>query len=205
MSAISPNRGFTLLELLIAVALLATLSAALYASYFGVLRAREQASSGMEARRELGATLDLIRREVAASRYHRNDKRLHFVVEDRDSFGKPFSTLELTCTTPLSSPARRESGMVNVLYRMLEKDNRRLLVRQERDVFAENPPVSAYPQMERISSFLVECYDGSRWVRSWDTALNGGLPRKVRVTVQVDEDGKTTEFMIYATPMVSGP
>ena len=58
--------------------------------------------------------------------------------------------------------------------------------------------------MERISGFLVECYDGSKWVRSWDTALNGTLPKMLRVTVQVDEDGRPVEFSVLANSRVSG-
>jgi len=63
LSNISPNKGFTLLELLIALALLAILSAALYGTYFSLMRGREVATAGMESRRELRVTLDMLRRE----------------------------------------------------------------------------------------------------------------------------------------------
>jgi general secretion pathway protein J len=52
--------------------------------------------------------------------------------------------------------------------------------------------------MERVSDFLVECYDGSKWVKSWDTALNGALPKMLRATVHVIEDGRSVEFYILA-------
>ena len=203
MSAISRNKGFTLLEVLIAVVLLGILSAALYGSYFGVMRARDRASSGMESRRELGATLDLIRREVSSALYNRSDKRLRFVVEDRDNFGVPASTLELSTLAPPDGQTRSESGTVIVTYRMAEKDKKRSLTRQERDLVSEEATIPAYPQMEQISSFLVECYDGSKWVKSWDTAINGALPKSVRVTVQVEEEGKPVEFTMLSVPRVS--
>ncbi|MFZ2950785.1 MAG: type II secretion system protein, partial [Desulfuromonadaceae bacterium] len=115
MQDISRNSGFTLLEVLIAVVLLGILTAALYGSYFGVLRARDRASSGMESRRELGVTLDLIRREVSSALPVRAaDKRLRFVVEDRDTFGAPSSTLELTTLAPPAGQNRSESGIVAV-------------------------------------------------------------------------------------------
>jgi general secretion pathway protein J len=200
----SSNKGFTLLEILIAVVLLGILSVAIYGSYFTVMRARERAAEGMEARRELGSTLDLIRREFAAAVYSRNDKRLRFIVEDRDHFGKPSSTLELTTLTPPSNLQRKESGIVAVHYRMIDKDTQRILTRREQDVFFEASDVKGYPQMERISSFLVECYDGSKWVRSWDTALNGTLPKMLRIIVQVDEDGRQVEFSALAPSRISG-
>ncbi|MFZ4857497.1 MAG: type II secretion system protein GspJ [Desulfuromonadaceae bacterium] len=204
MSDTSRNSGFTLLEVLIAVVLLGILSAALYGSYFGVLRARDRAASGMESRRELGATLDLIRREVSSAQFNRSDKRLRFVVEDRDSFGTQSSTLALTTLVPTAGQNRKESGIVTVAYRMAEKNKKRILTRQERDLFSEEDTTLAYPQMEQITAFLVECFDGSKWVKSWDSAINGTLPRGVRVTVQIEDEGKTVEFSILSAPRVSG-
>jgi general secretion pathway protein J len=194
----SSNKGFTLLEILIAVVLLGILSAALYGSYFTVLNARERASEGMEARRELGSTLDLIRREFAAAVYNRDDKRLRFIVEDRDNFGRPASSLELTTMIPSSGQGRKESGISSVRYRLEEKDKRFILTRREQDIFFESADAKGYPQMERVSDFLVECYDGSKWVKSWDTALNGALPKMLRATVHVIEDGRSVEFYILA-------
>jgi general secretion pathway protein J len=199
----SSNRGFTLIEILIAVVLLGILSAALYGSYFTVLNARERASEGMEARRELGSTLDLIRREFTAAVFNRDDKRLRLIVEDRDNFGKPSSTLELTTLIPSPGEGRKESGISAVRYRLVEKDKQFILTRREQDIFFESADAKDYPQMERISDFLVECYDGSKWVRSWDTALNGALPKMLRVTVHVVEDGRPVEFYILANSRVS--
>jgi general secretion pathway protein J len=187
--------------------LLGILSAALYASYFGVIRARDRASSGMESRRELGATLDLIRREISSAPLvisGRTDKRLRFVVEDRDNFGAQSSTLELTTLAPPSGQNRSESGVVIVTYRMAEKDKKRYLTRQERDLISEEVVVPAYPQMEQISAFMVECYDGAKWVKSWDTAINGMLPKNVRVTVQIEEEKKPQLFTVLSVPRVNG-
>jgi general secretion pathway protein J len=204
LSDTSRDSGFTLLEVLIAVVLLGILSAALYGSYFGVLRARDRASSGMESRRELGATLDLIRREVSSAQFRQSDKRLRFVVEDRDSFGTPSSTLTLTTEVPTAGQNRKESGIITVAYRITEKNKKRTLTRQERDLFSEEELILAYPQMEQITAFLVECYDGSKWVKSWDSAINNRLPNRVRVTVQIEDEGKTVEFSMLSAPRVSG-
>jgi general secretion pathway protein J len=204
LCATSSNRGFTLIEILIAVVLLGILSAALYGSYFTVLSARERASEGMEARRELGSTLDLIRREFAAARFDRDDKRLRFIVEDRDNFGRPASSLELTTLIPSPGQGRKESGISAVRYRLEEKDKRFILTRREQDIFFESADVSGYPQMEQISDFLVECYDGSKWVRSWDTALNSKLPIMLRVTVHVVEDGNPVGFSVLGISRVRG-
>ena len=193
------------MEILIAVVLMSILAAALYGSYFSVVRSRDRAAEGMEARRELGVTLDLLRREIASSLYKKEDNnRLRFVVEDRDNFGKPASTLELTTILPPSNQLVRGSGISNVRYQIVEKDKQYILTRSERDIFSESTTVAAYPQMERISGFLVECYDGSKWVKSWNTSLNQSRPKMVRITVQFEEDGKPVEFSVLSTPQVIG-
>jgi general secretion pathway protein J len=194
---------------MIAVVLLGILAAALYGSYFTVLKARERSAQGMEERRELGNTLDLLRREIDAARYIIGDQRFKFIVEDRDSFGRPASNLELTTLAPPSplGGGFKESGVIDVQYSMVEKENQQLiLTRKEQDILLESTTVPVYPQMERISSFLVECSnDGSKWVKSWNTVLNGGLPKYVRITVQVEEqEGQPVQFSVYAAPRVTG-
>lgn len=199
----SSNKGFTLLEILLAITLLGIVATALYGSYFTVVRARERASEGIESRRELGGTLDLIRRECAAAVYRRGDKKLRLVVEDRDIFGRPSSMLELTTLMPMTVEPRKESGVSLVRYQMGEQDQKkkdapRNLTRREQDLLLESSEIRPYPQMERISAFLVECYDGTKWVKSWDTALNNRLPAMLRITVQIEENGKLLEFSMLA-------
>ncbi|MDD2364613.1 MAG: type II secretion system protein GspJ [Desulfuromonadaceae bacterium] len=204
MPAISRNNGFTLLEILIAVVLLSILTSALYGSYFGVIKARDRASAGMESRRELGTTLDLIRREVSSVVFNRDDKRLRFLVEDRDNFGDSSSILRLTTIAPPAVQGRSESGVVQVEYKMVDKNEKRFLTRQETDLLYEESDIPAYPQMEQIDAFLIECYDGSKWVKSWDTEINRVLPKSVRVTVRIKEEGKPLEFSVISAPRVNG-
>ncbi len=203
MCVISHRKGFTLLEVLIAVALLGILAASLYASYFAVIRARERAAEGMESRRELGATLDLLRREASSALFARSDNRMRFVVEDRDIFGKPASGIEFAALAPPDLSLRNSSGMVALRYRLEERSKKLVLTRAERDLLFDQAEWLPYPQMERISSFLVECYDGSTWVKTWDTALTGRLPEMVRFTVQVDDDGTPQQFSMVATPRMA--
>lgn len=202
MSGIWPNKGFTLLELLIALALLSILSSAIYGTYFSLMRGRESATAGMESRRELRVTLDTLRRELNSILYNRTDKRLHFVVEDRDVFGKPASALDFTTITPPSLNSQPTSDMATLRYQLVEKEKKLLLGRQIKDIFmAEETP--RYPQMEELEGFLVECYDGGKWVKSWDTSINMGLPKSIRVTIRVREGEKTVDFFTFATPRVA--
>ncbi len=191
-------KGFTLLELLLALALLAILCGALYGTYFALMRGREMAVAKMEGRRELSITLDQLRRELSSAFCSTANKRLHFVVEDRDYFGKPASTLDFTAIVPPRNGQQPLSDQVRLVYEGVGKEEKLQLTRQEKDLYYTLDSFS-YPQMEELEGFLVECYDGSKWVRTWDTALQGGsLPKRVRVTISVKEGEKTTDYSTIA-------
>lgn len=198
--------GFTLLEVLIALGLLAILSAALYGTFFTVMRGRDAATAAMAERRELRNTLDMLRRELSASIYKSTvsdpKKRYHFVVEDRDFFGKPASTLNFTTIAPPRSGNQALSDQMEVRYQPVDKDGKMVLARQVKDVYMEGDSLP-YPQMEQIEGFLVECTaDGTKWVRTWDTALNPRLPKAVKVTISVREGNATVPFTTIATPWI---
>lgn len=187
------DRGFTLLEALVALALLVILSAALYGTYFSLMRGRERAVEKMEARRELSTTLDQLNRELSAAFYNTRNNKLHFVVEDRDFFGKPASTLDFTFIAPPVGGTLPASDQVRAIYTAGEKDKKLKLARQAQDLYMKVNSLP-YPQMKELEGFLVECYDGKEWVRTWDTVLNSRLPKAVRVTLMVKEGEKTVNF-----------
>jgi general secretion pathway protein J len=199
LSIIWHNKGFTLIELLIALAILVLLSGALYGTYFTLMKGRESAVIRMEPLRDVRATLDQMRRELSSALYNKENKRLHFVVEDRDTFGKPSSILDFTAVTAPLSGTAPSSDLASIRYEAVEKDGKLLLTREEKDVYLTATPVP-YPQMETIQGFLVECYNGSTWVKSWDTSLNNGLPQAVRITFMLQEGDQDRNFSAIAVP-----
>lgn len=201
MKAVRGNGGFTLLELLVALLLLVIVAGALYSSFFTVLRGRDRALEGGEQRRELRSTLDLIRREVEGAFYRSDDRRLRFVVEDRDIFGRPASSLELASVAPPSAGEGPASDLLMVKYGVMEKDRRLSLRREAADLFGSVKPIP-YPTMEEIEGFLVECHDGGKWVRSWNTDLLPRLPERVRITITVREGEMKADYTVTARPRI---
>ncbi len=193
--------GFTMLELLVAISLLAILATALYGTFFALTSGRDRATAGMEGRRELRTTIDMLRRELDSALFVKSNQRLHFVVEDRDYFGKPASILDFTTFSPPRSGTQPLSDQTELQYRPLGKDGKLLLARLAKDIYLTEKAFP-YPQMDELEGFLVECFDGTKWVRSWNTALNPGLPKAVRVTISVKEGDKSYSYAAVATPRV---
>ncbi len=189
-----------MLELLVALALLVILSGALYGTYFSLIRGRETAVTKMDERRELTDTLDRLHRELSAAFYNTSNTRLHFVVEDRDYFGKPASTLDFTAIAPPSNSSVPASDQVQLVYKTVGKDKKLLLARQVKDLYVTVDPQQD-PQMKELEGFLVECStDGAKWVKTWDaTKLNGNrIPKYVRITLMLKAGEKTENFSTIA-------
>lgn len=204
------NKGFTLIEVLIALALLVILAGALYGTYFSVVGAREKGGVRMEERRELSTTLGRLHDELSSAFFKAavpsadpttaKTQRFHFVVEDRDSFGKPASLLQFTAVTPPRIDPSPASDLMVVRYSVQEKEEDQVLtlVREARDLYLDTSVASVpYPVMDRLEGFLVECWDGAKWVKTWDTTLNNQMPQKVRITITA-KGGET--FSTVATP-----
>jgi general secretion pathway protein J len=206
MSPLSDTRrGFTLLEILIALALLGVLAGTLYSTYFALIKGRESAAEGMEERRELRTTLDLLRRELNSTFYANRPpvgekkNRLHFSVEDKDIFGKPASRLTFTAIAPPQAGGLAVSDQVDLVYEIVERDKQMILTRQAKDLYHPGE-VQRFPQMENIEGFLVECLSGDKWVKVWDTELQHQLPKSIRVTITVKEGEQNASYSILASP-----
>lgn len=193
--------GFTLLEVLVALVLLVILSGAVYGTYFSIMNSRERVTERLEPLRDVRATLDMLRREISGAYFTQENKRLHFLVEDRDNFGKPSSTLDFTTVGMPGTGSAPTTDLVSVRYETKEKSGNLLVTRQENNMYFDQEP-RRYPQIEKLEGFLVECYDGNRWVRSWDTKLNTGLPKAVRVTITIREGEKNADFSMIAKPRI---
>lgn len=200
----SSRAGFTLLELLVALAIALVIVLAVTTTLFSLNGGYQAASRDMEQRRTVRTALDLIRRELSSVLYRPADKQLRFKVDDRDLYGKPTSTLAITTLAP---PREGEiSDQIRVQYLVEEADATSFrLTRGSRDFFQqEDLPLKNYTVLDNLEGFLVECHDGSKWLRSWDTDITSRLPAKVRVTLSLQDRDKTVAYQIIATPRITG-
>ncbi len=189
--------AFTLVEVVLAVALSALLLTIVYWTYFSINRSVDASTESLEAL-DTGRTLsELIKRDIRAivpDRYTLVGKN---TVIKSSSFGElEFVTNALSGTDP--------QRLRRVGYALIQSGNdEKTLVRREStdlgDLLDKSPadyPPKAFEVSTIIAGFLVEFYDGANWLQAWDSGVTGQMPTQIRVTIDVsDAKGKIRRFV----------
>jgi len=193
------HSAFTLIEVLISLALLTIVLGAVYTSFFSVNRALDRFEKISMKFHEARTALDMMRREIEGA-FVKNPKGEYenritagFVIKDRDILGISASSLEMT------SYSFRGNSVVAVAYFAGMKDGTLSLIKRESPAASQEEGY-AVDVMEDIKGFTVETMFNNAWVKTWDTATTGKLPEIVRVSIEFDDNGKTVTLSEYAKP-----
>jgi type II secretion system protein J len=192
------NRAFTLLEVILAVALSALLLAIVYGAYFSIhqsIQAATEAHDALDTGRTLSELLKKDIRGMIAPRYPLAGKT-------GEVAGELFSQVEFVTNGLVPTDPLR---FRRVAYLMtLNEKRERVFVRRESKyldkALDENPsddPPKAYEVSKIVTKFLIDYYNGNEWVQAWDSTTSNNPPAQVRVTIGVaDETGKERTFVI---------
>jgi type II secretion system protein J len=188
--------GFSLLELTLAMAMVAMLAVTLYMSLNVVVRARESAAAAVEPMRTAVLAADLMRQDLESV------LPPNAALTGNGTLAGPFvgttangaDTLEF-CTIgsdgalvdhPLSEGARR------VVLAVRTDVNPPALVRQ----ITRNLLPTTAPEVEEeilcrnVKAFTVKYFDGTNWQDSWDSQVMGDvLPAAVEMTLDTNIAG----------------
>ncbi len=194
--ALASRRGFTLVEVLLAFAIFATVLLVLLSAFTGAERARNILSDRSRTYRQIRAGLDRIGTDLFGAFASDRVQGSALTVRTDDFSGKTASTLVLTTfSLPEPCEVRPTTDIVKVKYSArLTADGTLLdLYREQADLpLIENRIATREVRIaQNLSSFKVEAWTGSQWVKEWPQA--GGraaaLPQKVAF-VLADAAGK---------------
>jgi prepilin-type N-terminal cleavage/methylation domain-containing protein len=189
--------GFTLLELLLSMALLSIILAALYSTFFLSHRAIDGTDESLLKLRECRAIIDTISREVESVLYSQTNKKCVFAIQDRDIYGKQASQFAFTSFSPL------RPGLSLISYFVEEKDGTMTLYKKVNDPYKPADENNGAELIENIEAFSVEAKDNKgEWVKTWDASNTGKVPEELRVTVTVKIKDKPVTLYETVQPKI---
>lgn len=187
------DRGFTLVEIAVAVALIGMVLSIVVGSLAATTRSAQVygdrlsvTMKGHIALQQIAATLRGCRKELGA----RN------------------AQLRTVSTKPILDDTSAQAGLLDMAFR-LDPIQRTLLVSQEpwRPGPARDTGLRTWvPLLEDVVTLEWSCWDGQTWNAEWDSKTRAGLPRLVRVEMELqDKAGRTYGFQTAVSPLCGAP
>jgi general secretion pathway protein J len=193
MAAARPdNRGFTLLELLIAMTMMTVIAASLYASMSIGFKARESAERVVEKGRAAEIAVEAIKGMLMSAMVPSGVLAGSFTGEDGENDGG-YSADTLSFYTADYNPKEDETAcdIAKVELAMSVRENKKERVIARKVTTNLLSPATIDPDEEilcgNVRSMNLQYYDGSGWVDEWASSENdNALPRAVKITVELE-------------------
>jgi len=187
------TRAFTLLEMLVATALVALLAGSLYASLAIAFKARRSAVEAVEPVRKTEIALAMLAEDLRCAVVPKGVLAGPFLGQDgKDDRGHDSDSLEFYCAA--SSPEQAEGigdiKKVDLACELADDMGAHVLVRYVTTNLLA--PRTVEPTREvlcrGVFAFSLRYFDGSEWLDNWDSTLeNNALPCAIEVTLQLED------------------
>ncbi|NOH96150.1 type II secretion system protein GspJ [Vibrio sp. 99-70-13A1] len=194
------NKGFTLIEVLVSIAIFATLSMAAYQVVSQIQRSNEVSIERSARLNELQRSLVILDndfRQMALRQFRTDGENTSSklilsqpYLLDSDSNGVMFT--RLGWHNPQQQFPRGE--VTKVGYRIKEKTLERVWWRYPDTPTGQLGVIT--PMLSNIESFELEFYDGKNWLKEWAAQLT--LPKAVKLILTLEDYGDVER--VYLTP-----
>jgi prepilin-type N-terminal cleavage/methylation domain-containing protein len=186
MSVTAGRRGFTLLEVLLTLAIFSVIVVLLLSSFQGTNRAREILSDRSRDYRQLRMSIDRMGTELAGAFSSDTIEETALTCHEDTFSGKPAATVVFTAfVLPESAGPRPSDDIVKLkYYPKLSRDGRFIELYREESflpLIENRIPTREVRMADRLLGFRVECFDGNTWSKEWPAGgqKKSALPEKV--------------------------
>lgn len=209
-SKIKINEGFTLLELVVAIAIFAIISTFVYGAYTGTVSTIERTQKKIEFYQNARLILSRISEELEQAVPPREKGTIpdfsYFSGNNDEINGVNADELRFVSRTDSGySKETGKSGIVRINYHIEvasgEGNEYYVLIRKEDPIFyrEDEEREKAEVFLEKCEGINFEYYSDGSWVNEWDDQTNPGgegkIPKAVRITLTLkDDEGKPRDF-----------
>lgn len=204
----SGNEGFTLIEIMVAMAIASIILIMVYASYRSILDSIKRSSGHAEFYENVNLAIMKIDKDLANAYFTRNNKSIAFTSEE--SRGNSTITFAAVNHNPymISGAPGGQSAMsdiIGVSY-FLEPDTATnglfRLIKRERTSYWEEDAGDAGSEsvlLPNVVSMKFEFQRGTGWEESWDSRQTNLFPRAVKTTLVVKDYQARDESFEFIT------
>lgn len=196
------GKGFTLIEVLIALAIMAMILIALYSTFTLANRALFNADQSLVRLQEARALVDTLKREIESAFYSKDISYCVFKMDDRDFYGRQTSSLTVTSSSPLIK------GLANINYAVEERNGILVITKSMVSALSQSAENNRMDLLEDIESFTLQAKYQNTLVKTWDSSLTRITPDEVKIilTIRIKnrerEDKNALPFSIFETARV---
>jgi general secretion pathway protein J len=212
------DRGVTMVETLVALAILSMMIVAVYASFNGTVKGMERTEQMQERYMMIRNSLNTMSTDLSMAYLSFNrpqDEARHFTLfEGRDNFDADSLTFSSFSHLRVRKDAN-ESDQTIIQYLVEddpeEADRQHLYRRESRRLTGDLPEnlgdyFPAYVLCEDVASLELEYWDIQKedWVEEWQTMVNDAQPDRLpqRVKIKLGVKDHTGEVAYYSTQVV---
>lgn len=183
-------RGFTLLEMLVATAMVVVLAGALYAALYTAFKARNTALAAVDVVHANDQALEIVSADLQAAVVPNGLLCGPFVgAGDSSAAGPTDNTLSFYSAIADIEPVPGACDIKRIDYALDSSaggQGASLVRRVTSNLLATQTPEPTQEVVCRnVASFIVRYFDGESWQETWDsTTVNNALPLAVEVTIQ---------------------
>ncbi len=212
------SNGFTLLEVMIAVTILAGMALAMFGATSMMVNSKDVVENRDEHNHSVSFALTKMAEDLNSAFFVKSQDLLGAKFEGEISFEGKEDRLDFSSFTHLRYIKNaKETDMAEVSYYLIsdpEESDRRILMRREATILDKNPQEGgrAYPLLDQVRSIRFEYLPlGTKEFKGeWDTkSIDSAnkLPRAVKITVEVfmPEEEQARTFTTLAPIHLSGP
>jgi len=207
MSSSSDKDGFTLVEILVAMAIIVTIVSMVYGSYFATSKSTQAYKSKMTLSQQGRKVLGQMARQIRCSYANKAEKDTHQVSIPQQGNTDPASAinyfngnsdepsgeiLHLVTTNGLSVGLAPSDGLFEVTYK-LDKSRGLLFSSQRRFAATTKSAVQKkkWQQIaEDIESLKLAFFDGQKWLDKWDFKDKRELPCAVKINITWEDENR---------------